>query len=124
MMMYMCSIEINYLHFVCSTVNTCLFIILVPGSQQLFNQSYPNINRMNLAKKLIFIIWALCTVVLTNYYCSYLFSMISVPPNMAIDTMDKLVDACQSHQIDIFGPDHTFISDSFGVSVFVLVSDQ
>ncbi|XP_027205012.2 glutamate receptor ionotropic, NMDA 2C-like [Dermatophagoides pteronyssinus] len=86
------------------------------GIHLLFNQSYPNINRMNLAKKLIFIIWALCTVVLTNYYCSYLFSMISVPPNMAIDTMDKLVDACQSHQINIFGPDHTFISDSFGKS--------
>ncbi|XP_075586613.1 glutamate receptor-like isoform X2 [Dermatophagoides farinae] len=68
------------------------------------------------AGKLIIIIWTSCAAILTTYYSSYLYSVISVPPNEAIDTIEKLSDACQSNQIEVLAMNNSFIMDSLNSS--------
>lgn len=96
----------------------CVWIAL----RLLFRQPYQwKIGKKKVAtfqsQRIIIGIWLLITVVLTSIYSGCIQSELTVPESNAIDSIDKLVDACESKRITLISTEKDF--SFFRVSTFI-----
>lgn len=70
-------------------------------------QNYVLFNQLNRSMKFIFLLTIFCWIFIANFYFGYLCSMFSFPKFFVINTLDKLMQACQKNQlktISVYSP--------------------
>ena len=97
----------------------CVWIAL----RLLFRQPYQwKIGKKKVAtfqsQRIIIGIWLLITVILTSIYSGCIQSELTVPDSNAIDSIDKLADACESKRITLISTEKDF--SFFRVSIFIV----
>ncbi|XP_075591421.1 elongation factor 1-gamma isoform X2 [Dermatophagoides farinae] len=81
----------------------------------LFRQPYLKLAEINFSSKIFVIIWAIVALILTNSYAGGLCSILAIPTEHAIDTVEKLAMECQQKHIITLGIDtdyYTSLKDS------------
>lgn len=73
----------------------------------LCRQNYVSFKQLNRSMKFIFVLTIIGWIFITNFYFGYLCSMFSFPKFSVINTLDKLMKACQRNQlktISVYSP--------------------
>lgn len=67
----------------------------------LLKQQYQQLRWMKKLEKFCLIIWCMAIIVLHILYGTFLFSTLTIPTKMVIDTVDKLAEECGQNKIII-----------------------
>uniref|UniRef100_A0A6P6XLS1 Glutamate receptor ionotropic, kainate 4-like n=1 Tax=Dermatophagoides pteronyssinus TaxID=6956 RepID=A0A6P6XLS1_DERPT len=87
----------------------------------LLRQPYSLLKNLSISMKIIVILWIFATMIISNLYGGFLYSILTIPISLTIDTIDKLAIASKQNHIIVLGFQSTEVYTSLYVGIFFLL---
>ncbi|KAH9418245.1 tRNA methyltransferase 10 [Dermatophagoides pteronyssinus] len=79
----------------------------------LFRQPYHHLGSITISSKIFIILWAMCIVIIINYYCCFLLSTLTIRTSEQIQTVKQMTDAISAGKVLPIGVNSSVAQQAF-----------